>query len=435
MRLGTWLFVVLAASPALAAETAPKVGDAVAVCSHPPDARAQCLPACASDGDKTFLVAWQQGTKFVGGPDPSIYAARVSAEGKVLDAKPIELPAGQGSMERPRVAFSGGVFLVVWQAFDTQGKGWDVCAARVKPDGTLLDKAAIAVAAGPANQNMPDVAPGPNGFLVAWQQWQKDEGYAVWAARVSPDGGVLEANGVALKDSKGQALRGGNVCLTRAGDAWQMAWLNAFAIGAKGETFPNFLARLGDEGGSIKILGIEQLPAGLYYEFDGQIAGGTARVLYLNGGAKRGIMMPLAVVCDAATGKALKNPNGDPAKTGASGWNSTYAMMVRKPGPGSCGFTPPMSAGASGDLFLVAVRGSEDEKKKTDRQGLHLLRIDGKEGRRLDSLDSLPTLDDGATPCFNPAVAGGKDGLFLVAYESDGGSGKHVILARIVKAK
>ncbi len=55
--------------------------------------------------------------------------------------------------------------------------------------------------------------------------------------------------------------------------------------------------------------------------------------------------------------------------------------------------------------------------------------------KKLDDSAGLPVLDDGATPCFNPDVADGKDGLFLVSYESDGGPGKHVILTHIVKAK
>lgn len=423
------LFVALLACGAISAADAPKVGAAVAVAAQAPDARAQRDPACAFDGEKTFLVAWQQGREYYGGEASKLYAARVDADGKALDAKPIALPAGEGSMERPRVAFSKGVFLVVWQDFRS-GKNWDVYAARVKPDGTLLDTEAIAVSVGAHDQALPDVAPSPNGFLVVWQDRRDGKAYEMYAARFSPEGKVLDEGGVALKDGD-KALRGGRASVVLAGGAWHLVWWDPFRWREGGEEFPHYLARIAEDASGLHIEKTQRIVNGLYNQYEAGVAGTKTRLLYLNGGAKRSARMAMAAMYDVTKDEALKNPNDDPKKTGASGWNVTYAMTVLEPHVPGC--LPPMAVGAAadGDLFLVAVRGKHG---KAGSAPLRILRI-GADARKLDKATDLPVLDDGATPCMNPAVAGGNGGRFLVCYESDGGPGKYVVVARIVDAK
>ena len=152
----------------------------------------QATPAVAS-GAGIYLVAWREGWHGKGGA-ARIFAARVSAGGKLLDPSAIEVaPARSGVQECPRVAFAGGTFLVVWQDL-RNGKDYDVLAARVDAQGQVKDGEPIAIATGPRNQALPDVASDGECFLVVWQGLQGEEtAYRGYAATVSRDGEVGRA--------------------------------------------------------------------------------------------------------------------------------------------------------------------------------------------------------------------------------------------------
>ena len=119
-------------------------------------------------GDGGYLVVWQEGWHGEGG-HARIFAARVSPDGKVLGPGGIQVAAAKtGVQEHPRVAFAGGVFLVAWQDLPG-GKDADVLAARLSPEGKLLDTEPMTLAAGPGTQALPDVASDGHNFLVVWQ--------------------------------------------------------------------------------------------------------------------------------------------------------------------------------------------------------------------------------------------------------------------------
>ena len=165
-RLAAIFVLALAAAPFARAGEGLIAGPEIAL---PADGGRQGIrgePAVAF-GKDVYLVVWREGWHGEGGAS-RIHAARLSRDGKVLDAKPIEVaPEAKDVQDRPRVAFGGGVFLVVWQEL-AGGKQYDVRAARVSPEGKVLDARPIAVAAGPENETMPDVASDGNGFVVVW---------------------------------------------------------------------------------------------------------------------------------------------------------------------------------------------------------------------------------------------------------------------------
>lgn len=164
---------------------------------------------CAAFGGNTFLVAWQSGRiapgdltrneNLVGVAD--IVACRIDASGKLLDAKPFVVSGAKDMQEKPRAAFGNGVFLVVWQDLRNE-KDYDIFAARVSPEGKVLDPDGIAVAARPRNQALPRVAFDGTNFLVVWQDFRSGK-YDVYGARVSPEGKVLDPDGIVLGASKG----------------------------------------------------------------------------------------------------------------------------------------------------------------------------------------------------------------------------------------
>jgi hypothetical protein len=118
---------------------------------------ASTLCGVASDG-VGFLVAWSAG---------GLVGARVSVAGQVLDAAPRALsPAGASVTGAPALAFGAGVYLAAWQ--DSTANG--IVAARVAPDGTLLDQTAIRVGANAAGvlTSLPAVAYDGMTFVVSW---------------------------------------------------------------------------------------------------------------------------------------------------------------------------------------------------------------------------------------------------------------------------
>jgi hypothetical protein len=166
------------------------------------DARDAYTPAAAFLKD-SFLVVWQsgrlapgdlrEGYKFCG----DIVGCRVDKSGKALDAAPFVICKADDLQERPRLAAGKEVTLAVWHDLRS-GKDWDVYAARISPDGKVLDPDGFLVSGGAHNQANPRVAWDGSAFVVVWQDFRGGKLYEVFAARVSADGKVLDAQGIAL---------------------------------------------------------------------------------------------------------------------------------------------------------------------------------------------------------------------------------------------
>ena len=421
--------VLLTCSAAPAAQSM-KSGPVVTVASQAPSTRAPVQPDCAFDGDKTFLIVWQQGEKFYEREDPGVFVVRLSAEGKVLDPKPIVLSSGEGSRERPRVRFAGGVFLVVWQDL-RNGKDWDVYAARVTPEGRILDKDGIRVSGEAHSQAMPDVAAGPNGFLVVWQDFRNGRFYRPYAAHVSATGKVREPRGVELKH-KGKALAGGTVSVVRAGTVWFLSWSDerAWAPGARGMN----TLRMGRLDDVLNVLDLLRSPCGLLARSRGRFFGDGRKALFaatFTAGHGGGHSPAVAVLYDSASAKALKNPNTEKRVKGLSGFTNERMIILRETRLGAQG---PVGVGCDGRKYLATFRGLRKGLNKDTAAGNKILAMRlGLDGKRTDPADKPFIIHQGKVPGMNPAVAGGKEGTFLVCYETEGVAGKHLVVARLVR--
>jgi hypothetical protein len=156
----------------------------------------QCSPAAAG-GSGISLVAWHdwRGTSFY-----DIYAARVTSDGTVLDPAGIAICSIAGSQVAPAVAFNGTDFLVVWQ--DQQSAGRYVCGARVTSNGEVLDPEGIDVAVDSGFRGIPSVSFGAGKWLVVWDEYEDDQ-FDVYGARVAEDGEVLDPDGIPLCTADG----------------------------------------------------------------------------------------------------------------------------------------------------------------------------------------------------------------------------------------
>jgi hypothetical protein len=159
--------------------------------------RSQMWPRAAwNDGAKCWLVAWREGN--TGEMAADIWCARVSAAGESLDPVGIKVCSVADNQERPWVCSDGKGFLVVWEDF-RNGKDYDVYAARVTAEGKVLDPDGFQLAGGEHNQCHPVAAFAGGNYYVAWQGFGGDgERYLLYGSRVSSDGKALDGKGVVI---------------------------------------------------------------------------------------------------------------------------------------------------------------------------------------------------------------------------------------------
>jgi phosphoribosylformylglycinamidine (FGAM) synthase PurS component len=181
-----------------------------------PAANDQNLPAVASDGENS-LVVWadfRDSVRF------HIHAARVTPDGAVLDSSGITVTTVPGVQYAPAVVFGGTNYLVAWQ--DTRsGSDWDIYGARISPQGEVIDPTGIAISKAGNNQRFPAAAAGGADFLVTWQDNRYAEDYDVFAARATPAGEVLDPEGIPVSTAAGDQLL---PALGFDGTNWLVVW-------------------------------------------------------------------------------------------------------------------------------------------------------------------------------------------------------------------
>ncbi|MEO0078469.1 MAG: hypothetical protein ABIK86_05670, partial [candidate division WOR-3 bacterium] len=147
--------------------------------------------------------------------NPSIYGARVSQDGTVLDPDGIPISLNTGA-SGPSVAFAQGVYFVVWSAND------DIYGARVTPGGNVLDPQGIPISTAPGRQYWPVIAFNGTDFLVAWIKqtglWATD----IYAARVSPAGVVRDPEGIPV--SADSTYNEKSPAVLADGNNWFVVW-------------------------------------------------------------------------------------------------------------------------------------------------------------------------------------------------------------------
>ena len=142
-------------------------------------------PAVAFDG-VNYLVTWVDFYGDLGNSYTNIYAARVSPAKIVLDPNGIGLSGGAHPDNRsPSLVFGGSMYFVVW--LENRG-GLRLRAARVTPEGSVLDPFGFTISAPGANSPV-DAFDGTN-FLAVW-----DDSVDVLGTRVTQAGAVLDGNG------------------------------------------------------------------------------------------------------------------------------------------------------------------------------------------------------------------------------------------------
>lgn len=151
----------------------------------------QWLSATGFDGTD-YLVTW---TDFRVDPTySSVYAARVSQSGSVLDPDGIPVDTNALFSQSQTVVGSSGQSFVVWADYAEDRPEPDIQARRIRPDGTFPDSVPVVVSVLYPTQWEPAASFDGTNYLVVWEEVPGAPDYTcsdVWAALVSPTGQTL----------------------------------------------------------------------------------------------------------------------------------------------------------------------------------------------------------------------------------------------------
>ncbi len=126
------------------------------------------------------------------GSDTDIYAARYDADGNLIDASPIIVNENIYEQYYPRVAWNGQSWLVVWITRRlTNQFEYDLKAVRVAPDGRVLDAIPINLTAGQISPaNYINVSSDGSNFVVVWGSGGNQS--TINASRIAANGTLLD---------------------------------------------------------------------------------------------------------------------------------------------------------------------------------------------------------------------------------------------------
>ena len=164
----------------------------------------------------------------------------------MLDPEGILVAGGPGNQSRPRVAFDGRNFVVVWEDM-RNGKSYEVYAARVSPEGKVLDAGGVPLPAvkgpPPFDRQMPAVASfGDGRSLVLWcgSLWTGPPGgLAIFSDGKFEDKGTVTMTGGDSGYTKGFGAKGRwshtPVNLSAGKDCYLVTWRNHRVVGRGGD--------------------------------------------------------------------------------------------------------------------------------------------------------------------------------------------------------
>lgn len=154
-------------------------------------------PAVIFDGTNYFVV-WQD--KRLNGLNYDIFGARINSQGIVLDTLGIPISVINNDQKNPAVAFDGTNYFVVWEDNRINQYNYDIYGARVTPEGTVLDTEGIAIATVQEYQIHPSVVFGRTNYFVVWEDYRNDTG-EIYGCRVAQNGVVIDTGGIAILPS------------------------------------------------------------------------------------------------------------------------------------------------------------------------------------------------------------------------------------------
>ncbi|MFT3769015.1 MAG: hypothetical protein QM820_26545 [Minicystis sp.] len=231
--------------------------------------------ALASDGETVLAVYADERPSANGASD--IRAARVKADGSVLDPDGLPVAESDWYETEPSVAFGKGVYLVAWANIPdgSQTEPAHVRFTLVTPDGKAGAATVLDSPNPQRDKGHPRVAFDGERFLVVWEMHEY-EGWNIRGTRITPAGEVLDPKGFAISNAPyadtGRLLIEPSVVF--AGGRYVVGWQDEFLTRIE-------IAQVGTDGA---VLDPEPLVipglSGVTRPRLGVVAGGRAAIAY-----------------------------------------------------------------------------------------------------------------------------------------------------------
>lgn len=154
----------------------------------------QMAPAIAFDG-RNYLVVWED-CRYADQEGINIYGARVTPQGIVLDTYGFPISRADSNQSYPAVAFGNSNYLVVWS--DNRNGYSSIYGARVSPNGIVLDPNGILIC---DHGSTPAVAFDGINWFVVWQDGRHGN-LDIYGARISQNGEVLDPDGIPITNTQ-----------------------------------------------------------------------------------------------------------------------------------------------------------------------------------------------------------------------------------------
>ncbi|MEO0067809.1 MAG: hypothetical protein ABIK23_01595, partial [candidate division WOR-3 bacterium] len=146
---------------------------------------------CATDSG--FWVVWETGYN-----PTNIHAARVTSNGQVLDHNGFPVAPNPAQQAYPATASDGANALIAWRD-DRAGEG-DIYGARLTWAGQVLDTNGFLISGATDFQGPVDIGFDGTNYFLAWEDYRNNpQAGDIYAARVTPDGQVLDPNGIPVE--------------------------------------------------------------------------------------------------------------------------------------------------------------------------------------------------------------------------------------------
>ncbi len=408
---------------------------------------ARLAPALAPHARGALLV-WQRGRLTFAGRETDIEARQISADGH--PAGPVvQVSRASGPQTRPRAAcLPDGRCLVVWQDL-RNGRDWDVYAARVAADGRVLDPGGSALAQGPRSQALPDVATDGTRFLVVWQHMAADGFYELRAAPVRWEevprgartfpvryrpreaarwlgytpGWGWDRRPVAPPRRRSRAVLGGRPSVVATRRGWVLGWLDEVSWRPGGPGWAR-VARLRIDAAEAVVSDVLVPPEPVSAQRPGVLATDGARVLRcvpLVTGRGNLTRLVLGELLDARAWRWLGRPAGLPKGWGRR-WPATTPLLGGRAADG------PAACAAGHGVFAVAARASAHLRPDAPA-GILLVQTLAADGSRLGEVHALGPLPGAVR---DPALAATASGFLLAfAHDERGDGGWRIRLLRL----
>ncbi|MCP3162765.1 hypothetical protein [Myxococcus qinghaiensis] len=250
-------------------------------------------------------VAYAQGHYLVTFTNGDLRGTRVRASDMaVLDGNSGFIISTSANIQaQGNLAFDGELFLVVWTDFRNGSSNPDIFAARVRPDGTVLDPTGLAISTAANRQEGGTVASAEYGFLVAWQHTVSSNVTDIHVARVGRDGVVGGSRTVGQPSSVSDQEKMPALASGRGGTffvAWNETRPTSHSV-VSGALLDVFGGMLSAEQMLSADVSAEQAPATAY-------ANGTYLVVWQDNRARSNVSDILGARVRASDGVVLDDP-------------------------------------------------------------------------------------------------------------------------------